>query len=111
MHGHSGSRPDRSGATRDAPTFARLSLASARWAVVGLVLVASFWTYLGVAELAGDATREGPAAEDATLSRGPGCTVLTLDRSSGRTSAAPCMGPALMLRETLAGRLPDPASR
>jgi hypothetical protein len=81
-----------------------------RWAALGLVLVASFWAYLGTAELidveeALVSTREVPQAH------GVGCTALSLDRTSGRTSAGPCDRPALMLLETLASRPPDATAR
>jgi hypothetical protein len=93
-----------------ASALARLAGAAVRWAALGLVLVASFWVYLGAVELIGGeeaivSTSEVPEA------RGAGCTALTLDRPSGRTSAGPCHGPALMLRETLAARLPEPSAR
>ena len=111
-HGRFGSLPGslRTARRSQARACAHLTLAATRWAALGLVLVAIFWAYLGAAELAGGATPDAPARE-APEAHGAGCTVLKLDRPSGRTIAAPCVGPALILRETLAARLPAPTAR
>jgi hypothetical protein len=111
-HDHFGSLPGqlRTARRSQASAFADLTLIATRWAALGLVLVASFWAYLGAAELAGGATPDVPARE-ATEAHGAGCTVLRLDRPSGRTIAAPCVGPAPILRETLAARPTEPATR
>ena len=110
--GHVGSLPGqlRTGRKSHASALAGLTLVAARWAALGLILVASFWAYLGAAELTGGATPDAPARE-APEAHGAGCTVLKLDRPNGRTIAAPCVGPALILRETLAARPTEPATR
>ena len=111
-HGRFASLPGRLRTARKSQTsaFADLTLIATRWAALGLVLVASFWAYLGAAELAGGTTPD-VSAREAPEAHGAGCTVLKLDRPSGRTIAAPCVGPALILRETLAARTPEPATR
>ena len=111
-HGYWGRLPGplRTARRSQASAFADLIFSATRWAALGLVLVASFWAYLGAAELAGGATPD-VSAREAPEAHGAGCTVLKLDRPSGRTIAAPCVGPALILRETLAARPPEPATR
>jgi hypothetical protein len=87
-----------------------LAAIAARWAAAGLLLVASFWAYLGAAELAGGTVPGASHRRDAPEAQGPGCTVLTLNRSSGHTTAGPCLGPAQILRDTLTARLSGPAA-
>jgi hypothetical protein len=60
--------------------------------LAGFLLGAGFWIYLGAA--GGDLPLSGDAPQS-------GCTSLALDRHSGSTSAAPCLGPAQSLRDTL----------
>jgi hypothetical protein len=106
-HGH----PGRVGRRSRASALARLAFAATRWTALGFVLVASFWAYLGAVELIGGEEAVASSRGEAPEAHRVGCTALRLDRPSGRTRAEPCHGPALMLRETLAARLPDPAAR
>jgi hypothetical protein len=98
---------------RPAPARGRSTAAStAVWcAAAGAVTVASFWAYLGAFELAGDASPRLLPQPDASRAQLPGCTALTLDRPSGRTTAEPCHGPAPLVRDTLAARLAEPRTR
>jgi hypothetical protein len=63
--------------------------------LAGFLLGAGFWIYLGAHEVAGG---DFPLSGDGPQS---GCTSLALDRHSGNTSAAPCLGPSQSLRDTL----------
>lgn len=80
-------------------------------AAAGVVAVASFWAYLGALELASDTNPRLLPQPDEHRAQLPGCTALTLDRPSGRTTAEPCPGPAPMLRDALAARLAKPRTR
>jgi hypothetical protein len=100
----SGYQPNGQRAGREAQTIARLPsgrsrrapvAVAVRWGTAGFLLGASFWIYLGVLEFTGSGLPQpqGPPAPD--------CTSLALDRHNGRTTAAPCLGPAQSLRDTL----------
>jgi hypothetical protein len=78
---------------------------AACWAAAGLLLVAGFWAYLGALELAGGAISRLLPQSETVGARGPGCTVLTLDRPSGRTTAGPCPGAAPVVRNALTAHL------
>lgn len=116
-HGHFGSLPGRLH-VMDKMEKARASalagrgpvFIAARLAAAGFLLVAGFLAYLGAAELAGSAVPGTSSRRETPESHDPGCTALTLDRLSGRTTAEPCHGPALILRNTLTARLSDPAA-
>jgi hypothetical protein len=57
--------------------------------VAGFLLGAAFWAILEVHQLQG-----GPAAGVVSPAWEPDCTVLTLDRRQGHTTAGPCFGHA-----------------
>jgi len=63
--------------------------------LAGFLLGAGFWIYLGTREVAGG---DFPLSLEAPQS---GCTSLALDRHSGSTSAAPCLGPSQSFRDML----------
>src|SRR6266436_6368296 len=70
--------------------------------VAGFLLGAAFWIVLGLQELTGS---ESPGLSPLRNPQGlhaPGCTSLALDRRRGRTTAEPCLGQVLPLREALA---------
>jgi hypothetical protein len=73
--------------------------------LAGFLLGAGFWIYLGARDVAGG---DFPLSEDARQS---GCTSLALDRHSGSTSAAPCLGPPQSLRDTLTAWLGERSLR
>ena len=68
--------------------------------VAGCLLGAAFWGLLGVHQpKSGPASGMSPAWE-------PDCTVLTLDRRQGHTTAGPCVGHAPPLRQADASTRP-----
>jgi hypothetical protein len=79
--------------------------------VLGFLLGAAFWVVLGLQELglpelSGDAApRPAPTAD--RQGDIPGCTSLALDRRRGHTTAEPCLGHVLPLREASAAHLGD----
>jgi hypothetical protein len=68
---------------------------------VGFVLGAAVWNVLGLQQLTGgEGPRLSPLPE-------PECTSLALDRRRGHTTAEPCHGQVLPLREASATGLGD----
>ena len=69
--------------------------------LAGFLLGAAFWIVLGLQELSsGGAPRLMPSGEPhGVFSPTPGCTALALDRRQGHTTAEPCLGQVLPLRE------------
>ena len=88
----------------------RKSLASVLWGgAAGFVLGAAFWIVLGLQQLTGsEGPRLSPLREPQSLHT-PECTSLALDRRRGHTTAEPCLGQVLPLREALATGLADRA--
>lgn len=73
----------------------------------GFLLGAAFWIVLGLQQLTGsEGPRLSPIREPHSLHT-PECTSLALDRSRGHTTAEPCLGQVLPLREALATGLGD----
>ena len=71
------------------------------------VLGAAFWIVLGLQQLTGsEGPRLSPPPEPQSLHT-PECTSLALDRRRGHTTAEPCLGQVLPLREALATGLAD----
>jgi hypothetical protein len=113
---HQGSGGSPTHAVRPAHTTARpragrpwpKSLASVLWGgAVGFVLGAAFWIVLGLQQLTGsEGPRLSPLREPQSLHT-PECTSLALDRRRGHTTAEPCLGQVLPLREALATGLAD----
>ena len=67
--------------------------------LAGFVLGAAFWIVLAVEALTGgEAPRLSPPGEPQSV-QSPGCTSLAIDRRKGRTTAEPCLGHVLPLRE------------
>jgi hypothetical protein len=67
--------------------------------VAGFLLGAAFWIVLGLQELTGsEAPRLSTSPEPQSL-HAPECTSLAIDRRKGRTTAEPCRGQVLPLRE------------
>ena len=113
-HQGSGGPPTHAG--RPAHTTAR-PRAGRRWrktlasvvcgGAAGFLLGAAFWIVLGLRELTGsEGARLSPLREPQGLHT-PGCTSLALDRRKGHTTAEPCLGQVLPLREALATGLGD----
>ena len=115
---HQGSGGSPTHAVRPAHTTARpqagrpwpKSLASVLCGgAAGFVLGAAFWIVLGLQELTGsEGPRLSPLPEPQSLHT-PECTSLALDRRRGHTTAEPCLGQVLPLREALATGLADRA--
>ena len=68
--------------------------------VAGFLLGAAFWGILGV-----HPSKSGPASGMSPVWE-PDCTVLTLDRRQGHTTAGPCLGHAAPLRQADASARP-----
>jgi hypothetical protein len=75
--------------------------------MAGFLLGAAFWIVLGLQELAGSESSRLPPLLVPQDLHAPGCTSLALDRRKGRTTAEPCLGQVLPLREALATGLTD----
>ena len=72
--------------------------------VAGFLIGAAFWIALGLQELTGSgAAGLAPVREPHGLYvPPPGCTSLALDRREGHTTAEPCLGEGLPMREARA---------
>ena len=81
-------------------------MVAARWTAIGVLLVATFWIYLGATELLDIGAQS--LSHDWQGTESTGCTALTLDRERKRTIAEPCLGPGLPIRDTLTARLYTP---
>jgi hypothetical protein len=79
-----------------------------RWGAAGFLLGAGFWIYLGVSELTAVDFPHPSPRQGLPGGPGSGCTSLALDRRNGRTTAAPCLGPARSLGDMLAAWLGEP---
>jgi hypothetical protein len=78
----------------------RKSLASiACGGMAGFLLGAAFWIVLGLQELTGGEGAKLSPLRDPQGLHSPGCTSLALDRRKGHTTAEPCLGQVLPLRE------------
>ena len=99
---HAG-RPARTTARPQAGRPWRKTLASVVCGgAAGFVLGAAFWIVLGLQQLTdSEGPRLSPIREPQSLHT-PECTSLALDRRRGRTTAEPCLGQVLPLREALA---------
>ena len=70
--------------------------------VAGFLLGAAFWIVLGLQELTGSEAPWLPPLREPQNLNAPECTSLALDRRRGHTTAEPCLGQVLPLREALA---------
>ena len=88
--------------------MAQVSRERAVGGAAGFVLGAAFWIVLGLQQLTGsEGPRPAPLREPQSLHT-PECTSLALDRRRGHTTAEPCLGQVLPLREALATGSPTP---
>ena len=80
--------------------------------MAGFLVGAAFWVVLGLQELTGsEAPKLSPSREPQGVhAPAPGCTSLALDRRKGHTTAEPCRGQVLPLREANATGLGDRSS-
>jgi hypothetical protein len=75
------------------------------WGFCGFLIGALFWHAIGFWDVIGDAVLQRPEAKVSIVARlalparPPNCTMLVLDRSTGRTSSVPCTEQTPVLEE------------